>query len=302
MSTDTSRLKLVVLGARPRTLPAAIVPVLVGTATAWWWLGFHHVDWSKAAGALVVSLAIQVGTNYANDYSDGVRGTDAVQVRAGPQRLTASGVVTPRHVAAAAVVSFLVAASAGLLLAASTSWWLLVVGAACIAAGWLYTGGPRPYGYLGLGELFVLVFFGFVATCGTSYVEGVGLSTTGFHVALVAAVTTGMLAVALLEANNLRDISGDRISGKRTLAVRLGRRRAGFLYVSTLAVALVAAVVLGVSWRPGALLALLVAGISIRPVALAVSEQEGRGLLPLLAGTAAIQLYAGVLLAVGILV
>jgi 1,4-dihydroxy-2-naphthoate octaprenyltransferase len=277
-SAQIGAVRAFVLGARPRTLPAAIVPVAVGTSVAWWWTGVH----------------------YANDYSDGIRGTD--EVRVGPIRLVASGLCTPRAVAAASMVAFGVASVAGLLLAAYTSWWLLLVGAACIAAGWLYTGGPKPYGYMGLGEVFVFVFFGFVATCGTAYVEGVRLSSRGFAVSIVASVATGMLASALLEANNLRDRRGDAESGKQTLAVRLGRRGGGFLYLSSLAVAAVAVVMIAALWRPWALVALLCAPLAVTPTRLALGDREGRDLLPMLAFTARLQLLAGLLLAIGILV
>ena len=297
---ERARLKMFVLGARPRTLPAAIVPVLVGTASAWWLLGAHHLSWWRAAGALVVSVAVQVGTNFANDYSDGIRGTD--DKRVGPVRLVASGIASPKAVATASIVSFGIAGAVGLVLAAYTSWWVVGIGAACIAAGWLYTGGPRPYGYMGLGEVFVFVFFGLVATCGTSYVEGLGLSTRGFHVALVSAVAVGMLAVALLEANNARDIAGDTKAGKKTVAVRLGRRNAGLAYLATLLVAAAAVIVVAALWRPGALLALLGFVVARRPVDLALGRAEGRDLLPMLAGTARVQICVGLLLAIGLLI
>lgn len=289
-----------VLGARPRTLPAAIVPVAVGTSVAWWWVGVHHLHWWRAVAALVVALAVQVGTNYANDYSDGVRGTD--EVRVGPIRLVASGLATPRSAAVASMLAFGVAAVAGLLLAAYTSWWLLAVGAACIAAGWFYTGGPKPYGYLGLGELFVFVFFGLVATCGSTYVQGVRVSSRGFAAALVASVAVGMLASALLEANNLRDLNGDAIAGKRTVAVRLGRRRGGFFYLWSLVTSVVAVVVIAALWRPWALVALVAVPLTVSPSRLALGDKEGRDLLPMLAGTARLQLVAGALLAIGMIV
>ena len=188
----------------------------------------------RALCALVVALAVQVGTNYANDYADGIRGTDAARV--GPLRLVASGLASPAAVRGAALGAFGVAGVAGLALAAATTWWLVPVGAACMAAGWLYTGGPRPYGYLGLGEVFVFVFFGVVATVGSAFVQyghlwgpPVAIATAKEHfdwlLALWAAVPVGLLATALLEANNLRDIDGDAVANKRTLAVRLGRRR-----------------------------------------------------------------------------
>ena len=197
---------------------------------------------------MVVAVALQVGTNYANDYSDGVRGTDAVRV--GPVRLVASGLASPRAVRRAAIGAFAVAAAGGLALAAVADWWLILVGAACIAAGWLYTGGPRPYGYAGLGELFVFVFFGLVATVGTEYVQ-VGRIT---GLAVGRAVPVGLLAVALLVVNNLRDIPGDTASGKRTLAVRIGAPATGSCTPAP-CWCLRGGRLLAV-WRPGTLLAL----------------------------------------------
>ncbi len=313
-----------VLGARPRTLAAAAVPVAVGTSIGWWVV--HHglevvtgeltgaprpgagqadtstvalhvtgVYWWRAICALVVALAIQIGTNYANDYSDGVRGTD--EDRVGPLRLTASGLASPAAVRNAALGSFAVAGLAGLALAAVTSWWLVPVGAACMAAGWLYTGGPRPYGYLGLGEAFVFVFFGLVATMGSAYVQ-VGRLT---WVSFAAALPVGLLATALLEANNLRDIEGDAVSGKRTLAVRLGRARAGWLYVGSLIAAGLGVVGLAY-WRPWALLALLAMPLAVRPVRIVRSDAQGRALLPVLGATGRLQLVVGLLVVVGIVV
>ncbi len=276
-----------VQGARPRTLPAAAVPVVVGTAAA-----SGDVIWWRAACALVVALALQVGTNYANDYSDGVRGTD--EQRVGPVRLVASGLAAPATVQRAAYLSFAVSAVAGLALALATSWWLVPIGAACMAAGWLYTGGPRPYGYLGLGEVFVFAFFGVVATVGSAYVQhGWCLD------ALWASIAVGLLSVALLEANNLRDVEGDRRSGKRTLAVRLGRRRGGWLYVGALLGA-AAGVALVATGHPWALLAYLAAPLAIGPVRAVLAGAEGPGLLPVLAATGRLQLAVGALLAVGL--
>ncbi len=262
-----------VAGARPRTLPAAVVPVAVGTAAGYLTSGQlvvivtrasqashstlgisfdRRLSWLNAVLALVVALGIQVGTNYVNDYADGVRGTD--ERRVGPVRLVAGGLATARQVKVAALVAFGVAGVAGLFLAARVTWWLLPVGLVCALAGWAYTGGPRPYGYLGFGELFVFVFFGLVATTGSAYVQHAPFeaSGSGFGVshgfdwgfALWAGVPVGLLAAALLEANNLRDIATDTVSGKRTLAVRLGRRRAGLLYVGTLAAAGISVAVL----------------------------------------------------------
>jgi 1,4-dihydroxy-2-naphthoate polyprenyltransferase len=317
-----------VLGARPRTLAAAAVPVVVGTAIGWWfrsggWVacpsrpgtctgspwffgglvdGPGRVIWWRAACALVVALAVQIGTNYANDYSDGIRGTD--EQRVGPLRLVGSGLVAPAVVKRASALSFGVAALAGLALAAATTWWLVPVGAACFAAGWLYTGGPKPYGYLGLGELFVFAFFGVVATVGSSYVQFTHLSLSGWpYVGLLplwASIAVGLLATALLEANNLRDIAGDVVSGKRTLAVRLGRRRAGWLYVGSLA-GVAVGIVLVALVRPWALLALLAAPLAIAPVRTVLGPAEGRQLLPVLGATGRLQLAVGLLLAVGIL-
>ncbi|HET9691617.1 MAG TPA: 1,4-dihydroxy-2-naphthoate polyprenyltransferase [Acidimicrobiales bacterium] len=283
-----------VLGARPRTLPASAVPVLVGTAAA---LAGGRVVWWRAVLALVVALALQVGTNYANDYADGVRGTDAVRV--GPLRLVASGLASPAAVRAAALAAFGVAGVAGLVLAAVAGWWLLAVGAACIAAGWLYTGGPRPYGYAGLGEVFVFTFFGLVATVGTAYVS-LGAVTA---LAVLVAVPVGLLSVALLVVNNLRDIPGDTAAGKRTLAVRVGDGGTRRLYVATLVVpyAFVVAAA-GVGGRPFALLALLSAPLAARAGRTVLGGAAGRALIAVLGTTGQLVLAFGVLLAVGVAV
>jgi 1,4-dihydroxy-2-naphthoate octaprenyltransferase len=290
-----------VLGARPRTLAAAVVPVVVGTAVGWWSAKQLHggtpgLLWGRAVLALTVALALQVGTNYANDYSDGIRGTD--EVRVGPLRLVASGLVPAHTVRTASFAAFGVAGVAGLTLAALTTWWLVLVGVACIAAGWFYTGGPHPYGYIGLGEAFVFVFFGLVATAGSALVQQRG----GFHltaVSLAASVPVGLLAVALLEANNLRDVVGDTASGKRTLAVRLGRPRAGWLYVGALLG--VAAGTIGLAtWRPWVLLSFLALPLAVPPCRLVLGGAEGRELLPVLKATGRLQLVVGLLLTVGI--
>jgi 1,4-dihydroxy-2-naphthoate octaprenyltransferase len=281
-------------GARPRTLPAAIVPVVVGTACA---AGRADIVAWRALAAGVVALALQVGTNYANDYSDGVRGTDHDDRRVGPLRLVGSGLRRPGAVKRAALASFLVAGVAGLALAIAVGWELLIVGALAIAAGWFYTGGPRPYGYLGLGELFVFVFFGVVATAGSAYVQEEALS----RLALAASVPVGLLATALLVVNNLRDIPGDTASGKRTLAVRLGEGRTRWLYVGLLVGAVVMVpVVAAVGGRPGAALALAAVPLARRPVIAVLGGARGGELVPVLGETGRVQLAFGGLLALGL--
>lgn len=209
--------------ARLRTLPLAIAPVLVGTGAAL--LVDRNLHGVIALACLAVSLALQIGVNFANDYSDGIRGTD--DHRVGPQRLTASGKASPRAVLTAALVFFGLAAVAGLGIVVRTQhWWMLAVGAACIVAAWFYTGGKRPYGYAGLGELFVFVFFGLVATVGTTFVQVGSVPQESWF----GAVAIGFLAVAVLLANNLRDIDQDRAAGKRTLSVRIGRRATQVLF------------------------------------------------------------------------
>ena len=279
-----------VAGARPRTLPAAVVPVLVGTAVAW---AEGHVVWWRALAALVVALAIQVGTNYANDYSDGVRGAD--DRRVGPVRLVAAGLAPAEAVKRAAVVSFAVAAGAGVALAAAVGAELLVVGAASIAAGWLYTGGPRPYGYAGLGEVFVFAFFGVVATVGSAYVHLDRVS----GLAVLASVPVGLLATALLVVNNLRDIPSDAAAGKRTLAVRLGERPTRSLYLACLAGAFACVPLLALS-RVGALVAFGALPLARRPAAGVAAGATGQSLIGVLVATGKLQLAFGVLLALGL--
>lgn len=278
-------------GARPKTLPAAVVPVAVGTAVAF---SQGHVVWWRALAALVVSLAVQVGTNFANDYSDGVRGTD--DVRVGPLRLVASGLKPAAAVKRAALLSFGVAAVAGLALAAAVTWWLIPVGAACFAAGWLYTGGPRPYGYAGLGEVFVFVFFGLVATGGSAFVHVEAVTL----LALGASIPVGALATALLVINNLRDIPTDTAAGKRTLAVRLGDQDTRVLYLVLLIAVPVGAAVLLTVVRPLAVascVGILLGAPAIRAVR---SGARGRDLIPVLVRTGQVQLAYGLLLAAGL--
>jgi 1,4-dihydroxy-2-naphthoate polyprenyltransferase len=280
-----------VRGARPRTLVAAVCPVLVGTAAAAAEGPLH--PW-RAAAALIVALALQVGVNYANDYSDGVRGVDT-PARLGPTRLVASGLAAPAEVRRAAAVAFAVAAAAGSALAVAVDLRLLLVGAAAIAAAVLYTGGPRPYGYVGLGELAVLLFFGVVATCGSAYVQLGRVPAS----ALAASVPVGLGAVALLLANNVRDLDGDRAAGKRTLAVRLGRDRARDLFAAVVAGIFLAAALLGLA-RPPVLVTLAALPLAVGPVRLVRRRSDGPGLLAALAGTARLQLAVGLLLAAGL--
>jgi 1,4-dihydroxy-2-naphthoate octaprenyltransferase len=278
-------------GARPRTLPAAVAPVAAGTGAA---AALDSAGWVRALLALVVALALQVGVNYANDYSDGIRGTD--DDRVGPFRLTGSGTAPPRSVKLAAFAAFGVAAVAGLaLVVVSQSWWLLAAGALAILAAWYYTGGANPYGYLGLGEVFVFVFFGLVAVLGTVYTQAGALSWPAW----AAAVGVGCLACALLVANNLRDIPTDAVAGKRTLAVRLGDRRSRSLYVGLLVVAVVLSIAVA-PVHPGSLLALVSAVLLLPAVRAVLSGAQGRDLIPVLQLTGRGELAYGVLLGLGL--
>jgi 1,4-dihydroxy-2-naphthoate octaprenyltransferase len=280
-----------ITGARPRTLPAAVVPVAVGAAVA---VGEPaDVVWWRVAAAMFVSLMLQVGVNYANDYSDGVRGTD--DVRVGPTRLVASGLASPSAVKRAALLSFAAAAVAGLAIALSTSLWLVVVGAAAIAAGWFYTGGPKPYGYLGLGEVFVFVFFGLVATAGTTFAAIESVTA----LSLVMGCGVGSLACALLVINNLRDIPTDREVGKKTLAVRLGDQRTRWFYVVLIGAAFALLAVAAV-WRVPVLLGLLAIPLAIRPVRSVLGGATGAALIPVLGETGKLQLAWGLLVTVGL--
>lgn len=251
-------------GGRPRTLPAAISPVVVGAGAAAALDGF--VAW-KAGLALVVALALQVGVNFANDYSDGVRGTDAARV--GPLRLVGSGAASPGAVRGAAVAAFGVGAVTGLILAVTSAWWLVLVGAAAVAAAWFYTGGTRPYGYRGLGELSVFCFFGLVAVLGTTYVQAGRVSLS----AVAAAVAVGCHACALLVANNVRDVPTDAATGKRTLAVLMGDEASRRFYVALVAVAYGLLLATGTGW---ALLGLV--GVPLSAVATRTLLRGARGL------------------------
>jgi len=281
-----------VAGARPRTLPAAISPVVVGSGIA---IGAGSFVPARALLALVVAMALQVGVNYANDYSDGVRGTD--DARVGPVRLVGQGLARASAVRGAALLCFLVAAIAGLVLIVWTQeWWLIAVGLASIAAAWLYTGGPRPYGYLGLGEVFVLVFFGVVPVMGTAYVQTRELTIP----ALLAGLAVGLFACAVLITNNLRDIPGDTASGKRTLAVRLGDRRTRTAYVVTVSAAFALIILLALFTSPWTLLGLAALPWAFAPVRTVLSGASGPGLIPALKATGILVLVAGLALGTGL--
>jgi 1,4-dihydroxy-2-naphthoate octaprenyltransferase len=272
------------MAARPRTLPAAIAPVLVGTAAAI----EDHGSLPRLAGfiaALIGSIFIQIGTNLANDYSDAKRGADTVD-RLGPVRVTATGLVAPRSVLIATWLAFGVAVAAGIYLATLAGWLIIAVGAASIAAGVLYTGGPRPYGYAGLGELFVFLFFGLVAVNGSYYVQLERLDWLPFGLS----VAVGCLATAILVVNNVRDVDTDRRSGKRTLAVRIGRDGARRLYLALIAVAFLALLITvaanGGPWW--ALLGLISVPMAMRPARAVLTRTDGPALNGALAGTGAL--------------
>ena len=278
-------------GARPRTLPAAVAPVVVGTAAAMV-LGRHNLGYALLA--LIVSLALQVAVNYANDYSDGVRGTDAD--RSGPARLTGGRLADPRNVKFMAFLFFFVAGLAGFALVALTSsWLLLLLGGLAIIAAWRYTGGDNPYGYRGLGEVYVFVFFGLFATLGTLWVQAKEITLTG----ILGAVGVGAAAAAILVANNLRDLPTDVEHGKKTLAVRLGDGRTRWFY--GLLIVVTVACVVGISFvYPLALIALLALAILWKPYQVIRSGRTGRDLIPVLSATGIYELVYAVLLSVGV--
>ena len=285
-----SGLALWLAGARPKTLPAAVVPVLVGTAS----VADEPTIWWRAIAAMVVAVALQVATNYANDYSDGIRGTD--DDRVGPLRLVGSGLASPVAVKRAVIASFGVAAVVGLGLAIAVTPWLLLVGAASIAAGWFYTGGKNPYGYLGLGEVFVFVFFGLVATVGSAFVQTEAIDWR----AVVFAVPVGIFATALLVINNLRDRVGDGDSGKITLAVRLGDQRTRQLYVLAMLAAFAIVVVMAIVDVPWVALGLVGLLSAIPAIRIVRAGAIGRELIAVLEGTARTQLIAGIGIAIGL--
>jgi 1,4-dihydroxy-2-naphthoate octaprenyltransferase len=279
-------------GARPRTLPAAVVPVVVGSGVA---AGYDRFSPWRALLALVVALALQVGVNYANDYSDGVRGAD--ERRVGPVRLVASGLAPPRRVLAVAALCFGVACVAGLVLAIVTSWWLILLGAAAVLAAWTYTGGPRPYGYRGLGEVAVFAFFGVAAVVGTAYVQVGRLTWLEF----VASVPVGLLACALLVINNLRDIPSDAAAGKRTLAVIIGDARTRLLYAVCALLPFGTAIAIAPA-RPLALLTLAALPLALLPIRAVRAGAQGAALIGALGRTGRLQLAFGALLTLGLAV
>ncbi len=285
-----------IVGARPKTLPAAVVPVALGTAAVG---SIDDIIWWRAAAALIVALSLQLATNYVNDYADGERGTD--DDRVGPMRLVGSGLATAREVKLAAAASFAAAGLAGGALALVVGPELLVVGAASMIAGWAYTGGPRPYGYLGLGEVFVFVFFGLVATMGSTYVhvETIADGDVAWRSA-TAAVLAGCLAVALLVINNLRDIPGDTRARKQTLAVRLGDAATRQFYVLLFVVAGAAIVVLAFS-RPLAAIGLIGLVLAVPPISAVRRGALGSDLIPILGQTGRVQLVCGLLTSAGLL-
>jgi 1,4-dihydroxy-2-naphthoate polyprenyltransferase len=278
-------------GARPRTLPTAVSPVIAGTGAA---IGYGVVAPGHAVLALVVAVALVIGVNYANDYSDGVRGTD--DERVGPLRLVGSKLAPPSTVRAVAFVSFAVAGLAGLtLVSLSRQWWFIAIGALCVAGAWFYTGGPRPYGYAGLGEVAVFVFFGPVAVLGTVVTQ----SGPPGPLAVVTAIAVGMLTCAVLVANNLRDIPTDTAVGKRTLAVVLGDRDTRRLYAALVSAPFVLSVLAGVrSWPM--LLALLALPLAVLPVRDVLGGAEGRPLIRVLQQTGMLLLAWSTLTGIGL--
>lgn len=275
-----------ILGARPRTLPAAIAPVVVATA-----LVGADFNWFRAALALKVAVWLQIGVNFANDYSDGVKGTDADRV--GPTRLVASGMATASAVKFAAIVSFAIASIAGAWLALLTSPWLIIIGVISIAAAWGYTGGKNPYGYKGLGELSVFLFFGVVATMGTYYAQTEQITLLSF----IVSIPMGALSCAILAINNLRDRPKDALVGKLTVAVRIGDRNARLMYVALLALAHLAAIA---TLIPTVLLTVLALPMSIAISRQVLSGISGRELIPVLGRTGKLQMVFSILLAIGL--
>jgi 1,4-dihydroxy-2-naphthoate octaprenyltransferase len=287
-------INLWIQGARPKTLPAAIAPVVVGAACAQLESSTQN-NWLNAVFALAVSLALQVAVNYANDYSDGIRGTD--KNRVGPLRLVGSGAKKPADVKKATFLAFGVAAVFGFVLAATTTWWLLLIGVFCFLAGWFYTGGKHPYGYLGFGEFFVFIFFGVVATMGTTFVINEQLTLVSF----LASVVVGCLACALLAVNNLRDIAGDKIYNKKTLAVRIGESGARKFYISLFIAAGFAVILIALSYS-AALIAMLGLAVAVKPIKRVYAGATGADLIDVLVITGRVQILVAISLSVGLLI
>jgi 1,4-dihydroxy-2-naphthoate octaprenyltransferase len=280
-----------ILGARPRTLSAAVIPVVVGTAASG-----VGIIWWRALCALLVAVFLQIATNFANDYSDGTRGVDGLE-RLGPKRLVGSGLVAPQQVKAAAFLFFGLASVVGFILSVVVNPWLLLFGVAAIAAGWFYTGGSQPYGYRGLGEISVFVFFGLGATLGSSYVQSEEITS----LALLVSVSVGLMSCSLLEINNLRDIAGDKESGKKTLAVMLGDRGTRILYVFFVDASLIVGS-LAVFSKPWTVLILMAGLVAFSAVKSVLNGASGKELIPLLSRTSQIQITAGFFLTLGLVV
>ena len=281
-----------VAGARPRTLPAAIAPVVVGTALIH--IDSKQISWLNALLALGVSLALQIGVNYSNDYSDGVRGTD--ENRVGPIRLVASGLASAAAVKNAAFLTFGLAAVLGLVLAARTSWWLVLVGAIAIVAAWTYTGGRKPYGYQGFGELSVFIFFGVVATMGSYFAQSEKITWQ----ALLVSIPMGALACAILAINNLRDLPKDKLVGKKTLAVRVGDKNARYIFVGLLLLAHLAGAVAAVI-TPRTLITVALLPQTYLVVVTVLRGAQGADLIPLLGRVGKLQLYFALGLALALI-
>lgn len=275
-----------VLGARVRTLPAAIAPVVVASS-----LAGSEFNWSRSVLALTVGIWLQIGVNFANDYSDGIKGTD--DDRVGPIRLVASGLASANSVKRAALVSFLIASIAGLWLSLLTSFVLIPIGLICIAAAWGYTGGKNPYGYRGFGEISVFIFFGIVATVGSFYVQTEKITLMSF----IVAIPMGALSCAILTVNNIRDLDKDKVAGKRTFAVRVGDSKARRIYVSLLILAHIAAVA---TFIPATLLTLIAAPLTFTLSKLVLSQASGASLIPALSRTGKLQLLFATLFAIAL--
>ncbi|MGN6254572.1 MAG: 1,4-dihydroxy-2-naphthoate polyprenyltransferase [Solirubrobacterales bacterium] len=291
-------MRIWLMAARPRTLPAAIAPVLVGTAAAVQWLG-HLPRWGAFVAALIGSVFIQIGTNLANDYSDAKRGADSAD-RLGPVRVTASGLITPQRVMTATWIAFGVAVACGIYLATVAGWAIMVIGAFSIAAGVLYTGGPRHYGYEGFGEVFVFIFFGLVAINGSYYVQLEHLDA----LPLGLSISVGFLATAIIVVNNVRDVETDRRAGKNTLAVRIGREAAvrlyGLLILGAFAVLPIALVAGEASMLP--LIGLLAAPLALKPYRTLEERRDGPALNGVLAATGALLGVYSLLVTAGLLI